>query len=192
MPRSTAGTSSSRPARRSSSAGRPTERPSGRATSGASRSSGSRPASSTTRRCSRSTAATPTTCRRRSPISSKLLAKLHANAPSSVPIINLGNKDGYEALHAFGMVQGAYVTRPVHAQLDLPRPRQRLRSGCQRQGADDVPEVVQGRLLRQRLQRARREDRLGRVRQGHGRLLPRRQLAGRGHPERPQGATPGS
>jgi raffinose/stachyose/melibiose transport system substrate-binding protein len=27
-----------------------------------------------------------------------------------VPIINLGNKDGYEALHAFGMVQGAYVS----------------------------------------------------------------------------------
>ena len=98
----------------------------------------------------------------------------------------LGNKDGYEALHAFGMVQGAYVERPVHAQLDLPRPQQRLRSGCQRQSADDVPEVVQGRLLRQQLQRARREDRLGRVRQGHGRLLPRRQLAGRGHPERPQ------
>ena len=41
---------------------------------------------------------------------SKLLAKLKANAPSSVPIINLGNKDGYEALHAFGMVQGAYVS----------------------------------------------------------------------------------
>ena len=40
----------------------------------------------------------------------KLLAKLHANAPSSVPIINLGNKDGYESLHAFGMVQGAYVS----------------------------------------------------------------------------------
>ena len=27
-----------------------------------------------------------------------------------MPIINLGNKDGYESLHAFGMVQGAYVT----------------------------------------------------------------------------------
>ena len=40
----------------------------------------------------------------------KLLAKLRANAPSSVPIIKLGNKDGYEALHAFGMVQGAYVS----------------------------------------------------------------------------------
>jgi raffinose/stachyose/melibiose transport system substrate-binding protein len=39
-----------------------------------------------------------------------LLAKLHSNAPSSVPIINIGNKDGYEALHAFGMVQGAYVS----------------------------------------------------------------------------------
>ena len=40
---------------------------------------------------------------------STLLAKLRANAPADVPIINIGNKDGYEALHAFGMVQGAYV-----------------------------------------------------------------------------------
>ena len=52
---------------------------------------------------------------------------------------------------------GRVRQRPVHAQLDLPRPQQRLRSGCQRQGADNVPEVVQGRLLRQQLQRARRE-----------------------------------
>ncbi len=41
---------------------------------------------------------------------SKLLATLKAKAPSSMPIINLGNKDGYESLHAFGMVQGAYTT----------------------------------------------------------------------------------
>jgi raffinose/stachyose/melibiose transport system substrate-binding protein len=40
----------------------------------------------------------------------KLLAKLRAKAPSSEPIIALGNKDGYPALHAFGMVQGAYVS----------------------------------------------------------------------------------
>ena len=41
---------------------------------------------------------------------SKLLTKLRANAPKDVPIIELGNKDGYESLHAFGMVQGAYVS----------------------------------------------------------------------------------
>jgi raffinose/stachyose/melibiose transport system substrate-binding protein len=41
---------------------------------------------------------------------SKLLAKLRANAPKDVPIIELGNKDGYPVLHAFGMVQGAYVS----------------------------------------------------------------------------------
>jgi raffinose/stachyose/melibiose transport system substrate-binding protein len=41
---------------------------------------------------------------------SALLAKLRANAPTSVPIINIGNKDGYESLHAFGMVQGAFVS----------------------------------------------------------------------------------
>ena len=40
----------------------------------------------------------------------KLLATLRAKAPSSVPIIELGNKDGYESLHDFGMVQGAYVS----------------------------------------------------------------------------------
>lgn len=39
-----------------------------------------------------------------------LLAKLRANAPADVPLIYVGNKDGYPALHAFGMVQGAYVT----------------------------------------------------------------------------------
>jgi raffinose/stachyose/melibiose transport system substrate-binding protein len=41
---------------------------------------------------------------------STLLTKLRANAPSSLPIIELGNKDGYESLHDFGMVQGAYVS----------------------------------------------------------------------------------
>ena len=41
---------------------------------------------------------------------SKLLAKLRANAPKDVPIIEIGNKDGYPVLHAFGMVQGAYVS----------------------------------------------------------------------------------
>jgi raffinose/stachyose/melibiose transport system substrate-binding protein len=40
----------------------------------------------------------------------KLLATLRAKAPSSIPIIELGNKDGYESLHDFGMVQGAYVS----------------------------------------------------------------------------------
>jgi raffinose/stachyose/melibiose transport system substrate-binding protein len=40
----------------------------------------------------------------------KLLATLRAKAPSSMPIIELGNKDGYESLHDFGMVQGAYVS----------------------------------------------------------------------------------
>jgi raffinose/stachyose/melibiose transport system substrate-binding protein len=39
----------------------------------------------------------------------KLLATLRKNAPSSFPIIELGNKDGYEALHDFGMVQGAFI-----------------------------------------------------------------------------------
>jgi raffinose/stachyose/melibiose transport system substrate-binding protein len=41
---------------------------------------------------------------------SKLLATLRAKAPSSVPLIELGNKSGYESLHDFGMVQGAYVS----------------------------------------------------------------------------------
>jgi raffinose/stachyose/melibiose transport system substrate-binding protein len=40
----------------------------------------------------------------------KLLATVRAKAPASVPVIELGNKDGYESLHDFGMVQGAYVT----------------------------------------------------------------------------------
>jgi raffinose/stachyose/melibiose transport system substrate-binding protein len=40
----------------------------------------------------------------------KLLTKLRASAPKDVPVIELGNKDGYESLHTFGMVQGAYVS----------------------------------------------------------------------------------
>jgi raffinose/stachyose/melibiose transport system substrate-binding protein len=40
----------------------------------------------------------------------KLLATLRAKAPSSEPIIELGNKDGYESLHDFGMVQGGYIS----------------------------------------------------------------------------------
>ena len=40
----------------------------------------------------------------------KLLATVRAKAPANVPVIELGNKDGYESLHDYGMVQGAYVT----------------------------------------------------------------------------------
>ena len=141
-------------ARRSSSAGRPTARPSARATSGASPSSGSRPASSTTRRCSRSTAATPTTCRRRSPTSTSCWPSCARTRLRSVPIIELGNKDGYEALHAFGMVQGAYVSGQFMRNWIFHAPGSDVRVARQHQGADHVPEVVQGRLLRQRLQRA--------------------------------------
>ena len=136
------------PARRSSSAGRPTARPSARATSGASPSSGSRSACSTTRRCSRSTAAIRTPCRRRSPASDKLLATLRTNAPADVPIINIGNKDGYRGAPRLRHGAGRVRERPVRAQLDLPRPGQHLRVAGQPQGDDAVPAVVQGQLLR--------------------------------------------
>ena len=36
-------------------------------------------------------------------------SKLRAKVPKSDPVLVIGNKDGYESLHAFGMVQGAYV-----------------------------------------------------------------------------------
>ncbi len=38
-----------------------------------------------------------------------MLAQLRKKVPSSDPLLVIGNKDGYEALHDFGMVQGAYV-----------------------------------------------------------------------------------
>ena len=91
----------------------------------------------------------PTPCRRRSPTSASCSPRCARTRRRSVPIINIGNKDGYESLHAFGMVQGAYVTRPVRAQLDLPRPGQHLGVAGQPQGDDAVPAVVQGQLLRQ-------------------------------------------
>ena len=67
-------------------------------------------------------------CRRRSPTSASCSPSSARTRRRIVPIINIGNKDGYESLHAFGMVQGAYVTRPVRAQLDLPRPGQHFGS----------------------------------------------------------------
>ena len=38
-----------------------------------------------------------------------MLAQLRKKVPSSDPLIVLGNKSGYESLHDFGMVQGAYL-----------------------------------------------------------------------------------
>jgi raffinose/stachyose/melibiose transport system substrate-binding protein len=37
------------------------------------------------------------------------LAKIKATLPSSEPVIMLGNKEQYEALHLWGMIQGAYT-----------------------------------------------------------------------------------
>jgi raffinose/stachyose/melibiose transport system substrate-binding protein len=38
-----------------------------------------------------------------------MLAKVRAKDPKSDPVIVIGNKDGYESLHAWGMIQGAYT-----------------------------------------------------------------------------------
>ena len=38
------------------------------------------------------------------------LKTLRAKLPADEPVINLGNKDGYEIVHAWGMLQGAYNT----------------------------------------------------------------------------------
>ena len=40
------------------------------------------------------------------------LKTLRAKLPADEPVINLGNKDGYEIVHAWGMLQGAYATDP--------------------------------------------------------------------------------
>ena len=66
-----------------------------------------------------------------------------------MPIIDLGNKDGYESLHAFGMVQGAYVSGQFMRNWIFHVPGSNYAVVGQRQGPDHVPAVVQGRLLRQ-------------------------------------------
>ena len=40
------------------------------------------------------------------------LKTLRAKLPADEPVINLGNKDGYEIVHAWGMIQGAYSKDP--------------------------------------------------------------------------------
>ena len=40
------------------------------------------------------------------------LKTLRAKMPADQPVINLGNKDGYEIVHLWGMLQGAYATNP--------------------------------------------------------------------------------
>jgi raffinose/stachyose/melibiose transport system substrate-binding protein len=40
----------------------------------------------------------------------QLLAKVRAKLPASQPVINLGNKDGYEVVHLWGMIDGNYAS----------------------------------------------------------------------------------
>ena len=191
-PRSTAGTSSTRPARRSSSAGPPDGKTFGKGNLWGVAQFGQSVGVFYNKALLKKYGGDPNNMPKTFAGFDKLLAKLRANAPADVPIIYIGNKDGYPALHAFGMVQGAYVDAPVRPQLDLPRPGQHVRVARQHQGADAVPAVVQGQLLRPGLQRRDRERRRCRIRQGQRRVLPRRQLAGAGHQGGPRGRTPGS
>jgi raffinose/stachyose/melibiose transport system substrate-binding protein len=39
----------------------------------------------------------------------KMLGQIRAKLPSSEPVINFGNKEGYGAIHLFGGIQGAFV-----------------------------------------------------------------------------------
>jgi raffinose/stachyose/melibiose transport system substrate-binding protein len=41
---------------------------------------------------------------------SKLMAELRAKLPSNQPVAVIGNKSGYESMHSYGLVQGAYVS----------------------------------------------------------------------------------
>ena len=121
-----------------------------------------------------------------------LLAKLRANAPSNVPIINLGNKDGYEALHAFGMVQGAYVTGQFMRNWIFHAPGSTFESPANIKALTNVPAVVQGRLLRQDYNAARREYRL-RPRSPRARACSTSVATGRPRSSRAASrATPGS
>ena len=83
-------------------------RRSARARSGASRRAGSRRACSRTWRSCARRASTP----RRSKTFDDFdaaLAKLREQLPADEPVIALGNKDQYGAIHLWGMVQGAYT-----------------------------------------------------------------------------------
>ena len=88
--------------------------------------------------------------------------KLRANAPDDVPIINLGNKDGYEALHAFGMVQGAYVTGQYMRNWIFHAPNSTYESPANIKALTTFQKWFKDGYLRQRLQRGGRERRRGR------------------------------
>ena len=59
------------------------------------------------------------------------LAKLRSSLPASEPVIALGNKDQYGAIHMWGMVQGAYDAGAVDPRLDLPQGRRDVRHAGQ-------------------------------------------------------------
>ena len=85
-------------------------------------------------------------------------------------------------MHTYGLLQGAYVPAASVRNWIFHVPGATYDEAAERQGAHALPAVVQAELLRQRLQRGRRERRGGRLRQGQGRLLPGRQLRGPGDP----------
>ena len=70
-----------------------------------------------------------------------MLATLRAKLPSSDPVIEEGNKEGYGFIHLFGGIWGASVEAAGGAQLDLPRPRLPLRLARHDQGADAAAAV---------------------------------------------------
>ena len=167
--------------RRSSSAGRPTARRSARATSGASRSSGSRPASSTTRRCSRSTAAIPNNMPTTFADFDKLLATLRAKAPDErCRSSRSATRTATSRCTPSAWCRARTSPAPVHAQLDLPRAGQRpTTTPANIKALTTFQQWVKDGYFGSDYNARRRERRRGRVRQGQGRLLPRRQLAGR-------------
>ena len=101
------------------------------------------------------------------------LAKIKATLPADEPVIMLGNKEQFEALHLWGMLQGAYtpaqevrdwIFHRSGKTFDTPGNRQALREaqGVERQG---LPRP------RRRLQRPRRDGRREPVRRGKGAFM---------------------
>ncbi len=123
---------------------------------------------------------------------SALLAKLRANAPADVPIINIGNKDGYESLHAFGMVQGAYVPGQSVRNWIFHVPGSTWASPANIKAMTLFQQWFKNNYFGKDYNALGENDAAAAYAQGHGRVLPRRQLAGRRSSAPASRPTPGS
>ena len=106
----------------------------------------------------------------------QMLADVRAKLPKDQPVIEAGNQEGYGFIHMFGGIQAAYVAPQDVRDWIMHVPGSTWDSPETVKALDDAAVVGQERLPERRLQRDQERRVGGRVRQGQGRLLDRRQL----------------